>query len=109
MSEQATHTPGPWTTYREGERWGIEAPSDSIVVFGDSRDACGVYGKDTEEMKANARLIAAAPDMLEALEAITNDCREIIEGREPLDMALVHAVCNGMANTAIAKARGVAP
>lgn len=69
MSE-AKFTKGPWSVYAAGERWGIEADNSvfSIVIFGDEDDDLGIHGRDIENMKANAHLIAAAPEMYEALE-----------------------------------------
>lgn len=55
-----SHTPGPWTTKENAyfnQMIGIE-PSIGCV-----------YGVG-EEVQANARLIASAPDLLEALEAL---------------------------------------
>lgn len=61
----AKHSPGPWTTYHEGRKgagyWYVLRP------FADSEDIC-IEGKGTGE--ADARLIAAAPDLLAALEAV---------------------------------------
>lgn len=66
------HTPGPWWVYDESDRYpGIEAASCSIVVLGDEkRNFHGVQGVTDEESLANARLIASAPDMLEALRQV---------------------------------------
>lgn len=67
MSE---HTPGPWEVFLDDDFYpGIEAKDRrySIIVFGDEGGDCGVQGKTHEEALANARLIAAAPDLLEAL------------------------------------------
>ena len=50
------HTPGPW------ERWGRASPSQ-VISAGDCFVAQTLGGND----EANARLIAAAPDLLEAL------------------------------------------
>ena len=60
----AQHTPGPWT-----------APG-GIYVFTESVDtryvaqAMHAEGMTEEDVAANARLIAAAPDLLEALQAL---------------------------------------
>jgi hypothetical protein len=54
MSE---HTPGPWRAYQPRITWQIRGPQDEYVM--EAR-----YGVRQE---ADARLIAAAPDMLEAL------------------------------------------
>ena len=70
----SAHTPGPWVVNA--------LPSDPYVVFGggihgngEPRQICvtanGFFGCD--ESIANARLIAAAPDLLAALVAVLND------------------------------------
>lgn len=63
-AEKAKHTPGPWsvsTTDRYIRYQGIHGPNIcDLEVFGGHRD----------ENEANARLIAAAPEILEALVAI---------------------------------------
>lgn len=72
MSERKW-TPGKWSVYQvERETYwpGIDAGRTSIVVWGDQQENNGVQGDTLEEAKANAQLIAAAPDMYEALEAI---------------------------------------
>ncbi len=63
---KTNHTPGPWTIDRLiGRISGGTYPS--IVGF---RVPCSQYEHETAEVEANARLIAAAPEMLEALEEI---------------------------------------
>ena len=70
----SAHTPGPWWVYREDAGYecpGIEAESVSIVVFGERLEDSGqngVQGNTTDEAKANARLIAAAPALLKFAE-----------------------------------------
>lgn len=60
-------TPGPWTIYHE---YNVVGKGDRLVA------ACGGYAafppdKETHEVNArNARLIAAAPEMLDALSGI---------------------------------------
>ena len=72
MSERKW-TPGKWSVY-EDERetyWpGIDAGRTSIVVWGDQQENNGVQGDTLEEAKANAHLIAAAPDLYEALDRL---------------------------------------
>ena len=73
MSE---HTPGPWefSYLNDTERPGIEADRFSVVIFGvRAEDDCGIHGRTEKEEMANARLIAAAPDLLEVLEDIKAD------------------------------------
>jgi hypothetical protein len=67
----AKHTPGPWTINRTSERhgqrpYGISAGKrgptpKNIVNWG------GMAAPASQESEANARLIASAPDLLEAL------------------------------------------
>lgn len=61
---QAAHTPGPWITdYMERECWIGSDPIQDLV--------CSVerIGPKSEYL-ANARLIAAAPELLEALQGV---------------------------------------
>ena len=53
------HTPGPWT---------YEQISNNAYVIDENGSAVMLYRNPDDEMKANARLIAAAPELLEALE-----------------------------------------
>lgn len=74
MSE---HTPGPWVVGNVGE-----------VVAGGTTLA-DVYGDD-EQADVDARLIAAAPDLLAALELLLpylEDCRMDIEARAAIAKA----------------------
>lgn len=80
-SAMSKHTPGEWFIEQAlpTENPGIEAnvfgKFFSVVIWGnaeDTNDDGGVRGRTPEEALANARLIAAAPDLLEALESITD-------------------------------------
>lgn len=57
------HTPGPW---------GIEISTSSSVIFicTDEREIAVISEVGSDEDETNARLIAAAPDLLEALIAV---------------------------------------
>lgn len=68
----AQHTPGPWGVFADGgDCPGIEADSFSVVVYGKSdEDDCGVQGRSDGEKLANARLIAAAPELLAKLNEV---------------------------------------
>jgi hypothetical protein len=61
-----THTPGPWTYDAEFE-----------VIFGPSPDydtvAATFFDRPEDECEANARLVAAAPQLLEALQSLLRD------------------------------------
>jgi hypothetical protein len=68
QKQEASHTSGSWTAdltdniYNEGEPvWGVDGPDYNI---------CMVDGPNDAPNEANARLIAAAPEMLKALEAV---------------------------------------
>lgn len=71
------HTPGPWAVFCDedgpiGERPGIDSctePRRTIIVYSDTNHFAdsGICGETYEERIANARLIAAAPDLLDAL------------------------------------------
>lgn len=100
------HTPGPWAAYVYGKqnRPGVDAAGQSIVLWGDAseiEDDGGVRGHDPEEARANAYLIAAAPVMLQALEAAEFVMRN--ELADPEDSGAYQAVV-----AAIAKAKGEA-
>ena len=72
MSERKW-TPGEWSVYQvERETYwpGIDAGRTSIVIWGDQQENNGVQGDTLEEAKANAHLIAAAPDLYEALDKL---------------------------------------
>lgn len=53
----AKHTPGPWS---------VDADGSVQVVAASGATVAEVYGTDAGERWANATLIAAAPDLLEA-------------------------------------------
>jgi hypothetical protein len=73
MSE-VQHTPGPWHTLCKSTN--LEGREPRITVAGGSRPEAfggqvavvGWKDQSTEEAEANARLIAAAPDLLAACE-----------------------------------------
>lgn len=63
-------TPGPWAIFKPDQQHrypGIEAGEQSIVLYGYQGDDCGVRGESADVAQANARLIASAPTLLEAL------------------------------------------
>ena len=87
------HTPGPWHTAGE-QGVQIRSAKDQIAK---------VWTMRGNEWKANARLIAAAPELLEALQSIADCCDEEHAAR---DYASRQAEIRGIARAAIAKATG---
>jgi hypothetical protein len=64
----AAHTPGPWRVLLDSLRVGRNSDfAPTVLVIADCRGSTGV---SVAESQANARLIAAAPALLEALRAI---------------------------------------
>ncbi len=59
------HTPGPWEAAERGEY--LDYGGRSRVIFGDGIRLAVVHHNDVPEDEANARLIAAAPDLLAAI------------------------------------------
>ena len=105
---EARHTPGPWTVER---RWSngceiiprIRCAPDEDRGCGWIADVIGAPYLDHKSTLPNARLIAAAPDLLEALQQCLTD----IESQE-----YTHGRCFGAGNVArdaIEKATGVRP
>ena len=84
----AGHTPGPWTAIDRSH----------VYTEGLQLVAVAQHGRSVE---ANARLIAAAPELLEALQAIV----ERVNGGSSYRMG---ADVDGLARAAIAKATGSA-
>ena len=89
----AKHTPGPWVIYLDA---GVAA---SVMPAGRDGDVCTMAEeyRTMIEVNANAALIAAAPDLLAACEALITYVPEA--------PGVDHAV-RRIAAAAIAKARG---
>jgi hypothetical protein len=102
----STHTPGPWIV-----KWGSKGYARAVDAPGDA-DIQGAVGRivrwnglgmpASETGKANARLVAAAPDMLAALKRLIVIYKNDGHAR-PCDCP----ACAGKA--AIAKAEGRMP
>lgn len=94
MNTQHKHTPGPWNAhkYPDVKTWSVA--SDKSIA---SKIEC----------EANATLIAAAPELLEALEALVLADTAICENTgTKSDQAMNRIAALDKANSAIARARG---
>ena|SRR6185436_11891511 len=68
---KTAHTPGPWHSVGTGVLGPEAKLKDSIAVVSTRlRNGIGLAKWPDEEREANARLIAAAPELLAALKAI---------------------------------------
>jgi len=103
------HTPGPWklgaldiTPFGTGFSMGIDAESHgelATVVWQMEDDK--IDDKPSRECEANARLIAAAPDLLEALENFRRSFVIAVGTQSPFAKCALSEV-----DAAISKARG---
>lgn len=99
MTDKFSHTQGPWLPARMTTKLLniVKTPTGfrcQIVGNGDGQIVAVAHGKTERECEANARLIAAAPDMLAALKgaelqlrAHKIDCRELSEIRAAIAKA----------------------
>jgi len=104
-TKTAQHTPGPWQVHKtNASRFGIRSGQDSLA------DVWAMIGSPVlmdraHEGEANARLIAAAPDLLAALQLIA--AHEPVWGISPqLDVLINTWIAD--ARAAIARAIGAA-
>jgi hypothetical protein len=92
-----SHTPGPWEfDYEAGE---VSAPNGTVVLYPT------MLPDETEEV-ANGHLVAAAPDLLAACEALMGYFKS---GNDiPVDRATLTCMCDAvvLARAAIKKAKG---
>lgn len=86
------HTPGPWRF-------------DGPTLKGPSYNIGSVNSHGTVEGKANAHLIATAPDLLEALEAVREWAVEAEEG-DPYKARILKPQAWEKVRTSLAKAKG---
>jgi hypothetical protein len=107
------HTPGPWWTDAkyDGKEMGcsiIAARTDSGPLPGNPTRgqvafATAILNTQARECEANAKLIAAAPELLKSCEALLEELRLIREKDGPF---VYDTTCRILARAAIAKARG---
>lgn len=94
-TDLVTHTPGPWATKPETKYGPAQVRADGQAL-------ADVFGEDRATRAANACLIAAAPDLLKALErALTTFIADDQSGDYPW-----HETEIKLAEVAIRKAMG---
>ena len=99
-----SYTSGPWITKREGySTVYVEARIGGGLL--QEVAACGPTANGKEEQEANARLIAAAPELLAALQEITEDYADRFDLESPSTNPGIKYVIK-QARSAIAKATG---
>lgn len=81
------HTPGPWMIFQSGNIGSAEVRTPVHLVIASGN----VKGENIETAMANARLIAAAPELLEALDNLVNTPEVRIEDMQQARAALAKA------------------
>ena len=98
MTDQPKWTPGPWAVERNKRTWGwVDVVGPSLGVGGPTQ-ATDLTLADEVKRIAEAHLIAAAPDLYAALEAMT--------ARMSLYSGHHDDALTAMGKAALAKARG---
>jgi hypothetical protein len=88
------HTPGPWVAYDDSN----DGKTNRIEIAALGKTVARIYHSVPEENLPNARLIAAAPDLLEAL-------KEMLDSHEDACTGYGEGAAD-KARSAIAKATG---
>jgi len=103
------HTPGPWTVTNALQTSGTRAPIVGYaggwvarVFHPSAMPGLTSLAPPADEAEANARLIAAAPDLLAALKAIQAACMDDSSLRHTLGTDLLDAVDAALARAEMA-------
>jgi len=91
IETKSTHTPAPWSVEKRGHADDICAKGYGVV--------CEMPDEPDSEARANARLIAAAPDLLEACKGVLHH-NSAVKAEYQLPQSLIRQI-----QSAIAKAR----
>lgn len=79
------HTPGPWRVVQDPTNLSLQVYGQTLALF-----ECWRRSDEQTEL-ANARLIAAAPDLLEALEFVIRGVPDTWEGVQKARAAIAKA------------------
>lgn len=108
------HTPGPWAVLQAYQGEGKDAPIIRCEAGGyiarlfhpDAMSGLTSLAPDRATAEANARLIAAAPDLLAALEAAYEEMQTVDENLQEGKETYILLARMEQAFNAITKARG---
>jgi hypothetical protein len=108
MKTKASHTPGPWKCPIETDRQVSDKGRLNLFVSRDTADEPTIAVVQStrnevsyEEAESNARLIASAPELLEAAKQAVTNLSGAMEFKSPTVRAAI-----AFLNAAIAKAEG---
>ena len=103
------HTPGPWIA-EFGEAYRVRAQGDGgqVAIMTNLKGQFGMLGRRSgDEVAANARLIAAAPELLEALRGMMDAYADLCDDVTPSYQTYERRKARvDAARAAIAKATG---
>lgn len=102
----SNYTPGPWRVKPNSVGGPTVGPEGSVVADIRTYGGPHVGGRQHPQTDANARLIAAAPDLLEALQALVN---QSLQRGVPTDPGHPGRIALAIAESAISKATGEQP
>lgn len=103
------HTKGPWVVRREGRSTVYGAVEASLRPYTwQEVAACGPTEAGSEQQEANARLIAAAPELLEACQLLVS-WLDLPQDAPMTDMVVGCGEAERKARAAILKATGEQP
>ena len=85
-TEKVSHTPGPWRQWRDMD------PNEALQICAMETDfICAISGENTNA-QANARLIAAAPELLAACKSVRDNWdRNLSESMSLINAAIFKA------------------
>lgn len=99
------HTPGPWEAVKSNRNqfaWDVIGALGMVPTIA----RLGLVDPHEEAVKANARLIAAAPELLEALKLAADQLDEVVDMNNPANWLDNSKATLEFLHQAIAKAEG---